>query len=100
MPPCARPAACGIFTQASMEENLDREPAAGAWPVFLVGCHRSGTTLARYLLDVHPNLACPPESKFLAGLEVFLDYPQVETALNTLGFTEEEVRLELRKFIE
>jgi hypothetical protein len=70
------------------------------WPVFLVGCHRSGTTLARYLLDAHPNLACPPESKFLAGMQAFLDYPQAATALYTLGFPVEDVRREMRRLTE
>jgi hypothetical protein len=54
------------------------------WPVFLIGCHRSGTTLAHYLLDAHPHLACPPESKFLAGVQALVDYPQAANALYTL----------------
>ncbi len=54
-------------------------------PIFLTGCHRSGTTLARYLLDAHPNLACPPESKFIAGLEAFLMYPQALRGLASIG---------------
>lgn len=68
-------------------------------PAFLVGCHRSGTTLARYLLDAHPRIACPPESKFIAGLEAFLEYPQVKPALDSLGCGEEQIRRELRKLI-
>jgi len=66
----------------------------------MVGCHRSGTTLARYLIDAHPNLACPPESKFIAGLKVFHDYPQSRAALLSLGFDEEDVRREVRRMIE
>jgi hypothetical protein len=61
------------------------------WPAFLVGCHRSGTTLARYLLDAHPRLACPPESKFIAGLLQFLHYPQALIGLNSLGTTPDDV---------
>src|ERR1044071_4906702 len=71
-----------------------------SWPVFLVGCHRSGTTLLRYLLDAHPDMACPPESKFIAGLEAFVEYPQAETGLLTLGFSMEDIRAELRRVIE
>jgi Sulfotransferase family len=44
-------------------------PAAGngrAWsfadPVFVLCCGRSGSTLLRFLLDSHPELACPPET--------------------------------------
>ena len=38
----------------------------------IVGCPRSGTTLLRFMLDSHPELAIPPETGFLgigAGLE-------------------------------
>jgi hypothetical protein len=69
-------------------------------PVFMVGCHRSGTTLARYLFDAHPNLACPPESKFIAGLKAFHDYPQGLPALLSLGFDEGDILQESRKMIE
>jgi Sulfotransferase family len=34
-------------------------------PIFVVGCHRSGTTLLRLLLDSHPNISCGPETGFL-----------------------------------
>lgn len=67
---------------------------------FLIGCHRAGTTLARYLLDAHPNIACPPESKFIAGLHAFYEYPQAIDALDSLGFGREQVRRELRRLIE
>jgi protein-tyrosine sulfotransferase len=77
-----------------------RKPNTVGRPVFLVGCHRSGTTLARYLFDAHPNLACPPETKFIAGLKAFHDYPQSRPALLSLGFDEGEVLRESRKTIE
>lgn len=54
-------------------------------PVFLIGCHRSGTTLARRLLDAHPRLCCPPESKAFMGLDALVKYPQVLLGLSTLG---------------
>jgi hypothetical protein len=34
-------------------------------PVFVVGCPRSGTTMLSLMLHAHPNLAMPPESRFL-----------------------------------
>lgn len=37
-------------------------------PGFVIGVYRSGTTLLRYVLDSHPNIAVPPESNFLLGL--------------------------------
>ncbi len=38
---------------------------AGAPPIFVVGCPRSGTTLLRLMLDAHPEVAIPPESHFI-----------------------------------
>lgn len=35
---------------------------------FLIGCERSGTTLARAMLDAHPDLAIPAESYFVVKL--------------------------------
>jgi Sulfotransferase family len=37
-------------------------------PIFIIGCHRSGTTLLRLILDAHPNISCGPETRFLADL--------------------------------
>src|ERR1700741_1031897 len=34
-------------------------------PVFVGGCPRSGTTLVRTLLNAHPELAVPHETRFL-----------------------------------
>ena len=35
---------------------------------FVVGCRRSGTTLLRAILGAHPQVAVPPESRFLMAL--------------------------------
>ena len=32
---------------------------------FIVGQHRSGTTLLRLMLDAHPDLTIPPETQFI-----------------------------------
>jgi|HubBroStandDraft_1064217.scaffolds.fasta_scaffold186716_1 protein-tyrosine sulfotransferase len=69
-------------------------------PLFIVGGHRSGTTLLRYILDAHPRIACPPESKFIAGVEAFLDYPQAQMGLRTLGVSTDELMAKLRSLIE
>jgi protein-tyrosine sulfotransferase len=38
-------------------------PSACADPVFVLCAGRSGSTLLRFLLDSHPALACPPETR-------------------------------------
>lgn len=39
----------------------DRRPS----PIFIVGVHRSGTTLLRFILSSHPRIYIPPESDFI-----------------------------------
>jgi hypothetical protein len=77
-----------------------REHGKRPRPLFIAGGHRSGTTLLRYILDAHPRIACPPESKFIGGIEAFLDYPQVLKGLQCLGLSTEELMGKLRGFIE
>jgi hypothetical protein len=36
-------------------------------PVFVLTASRSGSTLVRFLLDSHPDLACPPESSIASA---------------------------------
>ncbi|MDQ3751458.1 MAG: sulfotransferase [Actinomycetota bacterium] len=50
-----------------------------AWPVppfFIVGSARSGTTLLRLMLNAHPEVAIPPESRFIS--EMWRGKPEVE----------------------
>lgn len=45
--------------------NLAADPegrGASSDPVFVLCAARSGSTLLRFLLDAHPDLACPPET--------------------------------------
>jgi protein-tyrosine sulfotransferase len=70
------------------------------WPIFVLSSHRSGSTLLRYLLDAHEALACPPESKFIAGLQQFLDYPQVLSGLRGVGTPSDVLFIELRAFVD
>jgi hypothetical protein len=34
------------------------------WPIVIGGCHRSGTSLVRRMLDTHPRIHCGPEVLF------------------------------------
>lgn len=56
---------------------------ASADPVFVLCSGRSGSTLLRVLLDAHPDLACPPETKL----------PEVVTRLSSLWSTMEALPL-------
>jgi hypothetical protein len=45
-----------------VQEGETRNAGASAEPVFVLCAGRSGSTLLRFLLDAHPDLACPPET--------------------------------------
>jgi hypothetical protein len=42
-------------------------PDAVGAPVFILTTYRSGSTLLRFLIDSHPEIACPPESRVAAA---------------------------------
>jgi protein-tyrosine sulfotransferase len=60
-------------------------------PIFVVGCHRSGTSLLRRILDSHPNIACPPESKFLLPLTDLLRDDASMRGLSSMGYARDDV---------
>ncbi len=54
--------------------GCEQHAGSSADPVFVLCTGRSGSTLLRFLLDAHPDLACPPETKL----------PEALTRLTTL----------------
>ena len=54
-----------------MHGSVNAGTALVADPVFILCNGRSGSTLLRFVLDAHPELACPPETN-LPGLCVQL----------------------------
>jgi protein-tyrosine sulfotransferase len=66
-------------------------------PIFVIGCHRSGTTLMRYILDTHPAIACPPESKYLEGLIPFFRYPRAVRGVFGLGGDELQIAFQFHR---
>lgn len=60
-------------------------------PIFVIGAHRSGTSLVRRVLDSHPSVACPPESLWLTHYTGILQDHDVFRGLWGLGCDREEV---------
>jgi hypothetical protein len=54
---------------------IDKQ-SISAPPIFIIGVHRSGTTLLRFILSSHPDIYIPPESDFIPRF--FLRYPNRE----------------------
>lgn len=58
-------------------------------PIFVVGCHRSGTTLLRLILDSHPNISCGPETRFLTEFAERITGPRHWQHFEHYGFPRE-----------
>jgi protein-tyrosine sulfotransferase len=69
----------------------------GETPFFIVGVHRSGTTLLRLIVDSHSRIACPPESFFLLPLAQVLRDEKALEGFKAMGFAEDHVRERLRE---
>jgi hypothetical protein len=54
-------------------------------PFFIVGSARSGTTLLRLMLNAHPDVAVPPESRFITELWTGSNEVGVDAFLEALG---------------
>lgn len=68
-------------------------------PIIVMGCHRSGTSLLRRILNSHKNIACPPETNYLlhfirmlqddnsiSGLSGMMDTPDIKPEVARLAF--------------
>jgi hypothetical protein len=44
--------------------NEGRLMSRNTWPIIIGGCHRSGTSLIRRVLNAHSRINCGPEVKF------------------------------------
>jgi protein-tyrosine sulfotransferase len=69
-------------------------------PIFIIGPYRSGTTLLRYAVDSHSNIACPPESDFLAALTELTGATRASRGFAAMGFDEEHVANRIRLFAD
>ncbi|OOY06988.1 MULTISPECIES: sulfotransferase [unclassified Thioclava] len=64
-------------------------------PIFLIGLHRSGTSLMRRVFNSHPEIACPPETFFLEHYARMLRDPMVLAGYRSFGHDAESMRRDL-----
>lgn len=67
-------------------------------PCFLIGVYRSGTTLLRFILDSHSNIAVPPETNFLYEMAEIYQSEWVRKGLAGAGVDEERIKSLLKEF--
>ncbi len=86
-------------SEASTSAGLRGEPSEIASPIFVVGCHRSGTTLLQMLLDSHPRISAGAEDPFLYCLSG-LENDDWRKMLGRYGFSEDEWLERVRGLVE
>ena len=64
-------------------------------PLFVLGAHRSGTSLVRRMLNAHPEISCPPESFFIAHYAAMLDDGFCIAGYDGFGYDREAMRKDL-----
>ncbi len=78
-------------------KQVDQSGRNSLKPGFIIGVYRSGTTLLRYVLDSHKNIAVPPETNFLHGLAELWRNDWYRKGLLGVGVDDEGLRLRLRQ---
>ncbi|MFV8819143.1 sulfotransferase family protein [Haliea sp. E17] len=69
--------------------NVDeRSPS----PIFIIGTHRSGTSLLRRIIDSHPAIACPPESFFMSHYFSLISDDEASIGFDNLSISHDSVR--------
>jgi hypothetical protein len=72
-------------------------------PLFVLSCERSGSTLLRYLIDTHPELASPGElvlGQLVATLARSLDRSIGQTILGDEVERQRQTRTEIRRIVD
>lgn len=98
-----------IFKKRHDDDGSKATDKGAAAPdgTIILGCPRSGTTLLRRLLDVHPDISCPGETFLIRGCARFLEHDEISggfpygtfSALEGLGFEEEALKQRLSSFV-
>jgi hypothetical protein len=59
-------------------------------PIFIIGVHRSGTSLLRRIINSHPAIACPPETYYLTHFAAMMRDRNTAAGFFGLGYQSRE----------
>jgi Sulfotransferase family len=85
--------------EESQSTSVRGEPSEVNHPIFIVGCHRSGTSVLRQSLDSHPRISAGPEDPTLFWLSK-TDTDLTRERREGYGFAEEEWFALVRDLVE
>jgi hypothetical protein len=85
--------------EESQSTSVRGEPSEVNRPIFIVGCHRSGTSMLRQSLDSHPRISAGPEDPTLFWLSK-TDTDLTRERREGYGFAEEEWLGMVRDLVE
>lgn len=67
-------------------------------PIFVIGVHRSGTSLVRRILNSHTHIASPPETSFLSHFAAMVKDGSTIGGFQGLGFDKADVFTEIGRW--
>jgi hypothetical protein len=83
----------------TQRQPVRRTRAADA-PIVVAGCHRSGTSLVRRILNSHSRIACPAEVQLFESLAPVLEAPFAERGFSAIDLTMDQVAADLGGLID
>jgi hypothetical protein len=66
-------------------------------PIFIIGLHRSGTSLLRRVVNAHSRIACPPETFFLRHFANMIEDDMTFEGLSGMGLRKDTALREVAK---
>ncbi len=86
------------YRERTVVKMVSRDDGRQLPPCFLIGVYRSGTTLLRFVLDSHSNIAVPPETNFLEEMAEMWRSEWMRKGLAGAGTDEERLRHLIKEF--
>ena len=89
--PTSKNCHCSPKQDENRKKTTDLDSLFSSKLIFIGGYARSGTTLMRAILDVHPDVSCGPETKIIPNFLDMLKDLNAKNDLSNAGFNESTI---------